>query len=388
MYDIMIKNGTVIDHSQREISVKRDIYIKDGLIVNIDHDPKRSNAKKIIDASGCFIVPGLIDSHFHAYEGGNSVGAIYPDVVCPPSGVTTVIDAGTSGPLNFKAFYSDAIVRSKTQVKALLHPSALGVLWPLLEEPEDPDQFDTRHILELFDAYPNVLVGLKIRCHKNATTKHGSKPIEKAVEIANIIEREGHKCSVTMHFGELSENVSLKEILECLRPGDTFSHFYEPCNTPIYNQSGEIERSIWEARKRGVLFDAAMATSHFSLKNIHIIHKENFFPDIISTDMVSANAYIEPCFSLPYCMSLFLNEGMAFEDVIKSVTYTPAKAFGILGDAGTLKERTRANIAVISKKEDHRIFRDRHEGTSTWNEVIVPVATIRNGQVVYQQISY
>lgn len=386
MYDIILKNGMVIDHSQKEIFLKRDIYIKNGKIVNDQQYSGECLSKKIIDAEGCIIVPGLVDSHFHAFEGGNSVGAIYPDVVCPPSGVTTVIDAGTSGPLNFKSFYADAVIRSKTQVKALLHPSSLGVLWPLMEEPEDPNQFDLNHILKLFDTYPDILVGLKIRCHKSATKEYGVKPIERAIEIAEMLGREGHKCPVTMHFGELSKNVSLEEVVDCLRPGDVFAHFYEPCGTPIYNQDGEVDKSIWKARKRGVLFDAAMATSHFSLENIHIIHNENFYPDIISTDMVSANAYLEPCFSLPYCMSLFLNEGMSFEDIIKCVTYTPAKAFGLFEDDGTLKENSMANIAIFKRRKESRTFYDRQGVSSIWNEVVVPIATIRDGQVIYQCI--
>lgn len=386
MYDVVIQNGKIIDHAQGIIGQKQDIFIRNGIFVEPDHDGTTFHTRHLLDASECIVTPGLVDVHFHAFEGGNYIGAIYPDIICPPNGITTVVDAGTAGTLNFKALYNDCVTRSRTEVKALLHPTAFGVLWPAMDEPENPDEFDIPQIRTLFEEYKNTLVGLKIRCNAECTIGFGTSPIKKTVEIANQLNNDGHHCVVTMHFGQVEQNVSVDDMADCLRAGDIFAHFYQPCQDQTFDKLGKMRDGILRAKERGVLFDACMASSHYSFKNIRTIMQTGFMPDIISSDMVSKIAYYKPCFSLPFLLSLFLEEGMPLEEIIKAVTYTPAKAFGLLGPAGTLKTGTRADVSIFKIKEQNVQINDSYGGVSNIGNLIVPMATVRNGAVLFQQL--
>jgi N-acyl-D-amino-acid deacylase len=63
-FDMVIKNGTVIDGSGEPMS-KADVGITDGKIAEIG-DLKDANGDKIIDATGLYVAPGFIDSHSHS----------------------------------------------------------------------------------------------------------------------------------------------------------------------------------------------------------------------------------------------------------------------------------------------------------------------------------
>ena len=64
----LIKNGRVIDPASSTDEVK-DILLEDGIILKVDKDIKEE-ADNIIDAAGCFVMPGLIDLHVHFREPG------------------------------------------------------------------------------------------------------------------------------------------------------------------------------------------------------------------------------------------------------------------------------------------------------------------------------
>jgi len=62
MYDLIIKNGSVLDGTGCD-AVICDIAVKDGVIAKIGAN--LSGAEKVIDASGLTVTPGFIDSHSH-----------------------------------------------------------------------------------------------------------------------------------------------------------------------------------------------------------------------------------------------------------------------------------------------------------------------------------
>ena len=77
---LLIRNGTIIDPSQK-LKKKSDIVVDRGKVVGLGKiKPKKS--WQIVDASGCFVVPGFIDTHVHpestiARSGGEDERAIY-----------------------------------------------------------------------------------------------------------------------------------------------------------------------------------------------------------------------------------------------------------------------------------------------------------------------
>jgi len=62
--DVLIKNGTVLTITQGDLE-NTDVLIKDGKISKIGKGLKAPNGTKTIDASGLYVMPGIIDAHSH-----------------------------------------------------------------------------------------------------------------------------------------------------------------------------------------------------------------------------------------------------------------------------------------------------------------------------------
>jgi imidazolonepropionase-like amidohydrolase len=79
--DLLIKNGTVLTVTQGTI-LNGDVLILGGIIKKIGKDLKAPEGIKIVDATGKYVMPGIIDSHTHiALTGTNETGdAITPEV--------------------------------------------------------------------------------------------------------------------------------------------------------------------------------------------------------------------------------------------------------------------------------------------------------------------
>ncbi|MCI0350867.1 MAG: amidohydrolase/deacetylase family metallohydrolase, partial [Acidobacteriales bacterium] len=124
-YDLLLKGGHVID-SRNGINAVRDVAVKDGKIAAVASNISPAQALKTVNVSGLYVTPGLVDIHVHvyattgmpAYAGDKSV---FPDGFTFRNGVTTVVDAGTSGWRTFPDFKVRVIDRSKTRVLALLN---------------------------------------------------------------------------------------------------------------------------------------------------------------------------------------------------------------------------------------------------------------------------
>jgi len=405
MYDLIIKNGTVIDPS-KGICQKGNVYIQDDVFVEPDHGNDEPQGATVLDATNCFVSPGFIDPHIHAYDGKLSVRGVNADLACLPSGVTTIIDPGSTGFYSFQHFYNTSIFHSKTTIKALLNVSPAGILSPLYEETLDINTFSEKNMLKLFQKYPDTLCGLKIRMHGHCTRGLGMEPLKKTVEIANHIQEAGYPCNITVHFGELEEGFSIDDILVILRRGDVLVHYLSPSRldvvhrngvadyqvkiskTQVFDENGKIRKAVWEARKRGVIFDSAFAPIWYSLKNIDRTVAEDFYPHQIGTDTVRQNVYKEPVKSLINCMSVFLNKGMPLEDVIKAVTYTPAKTYGFLEDAGTLQANHKADVTIFKLVDQEMVHTDQFGDSFTMDRLIMPMATIKEGDIVFRQIVF
>ncbi|MBQ4490491.1 MAG: hypothetical protein II965_04500 [Pyramidobacter sp.] len=65
MYDLIIKNGTVVD-GVRSAPRKADVAVADGRIAAVAPEIA-SEAKTVIDAAGKVVSPGFIDIHSHSY---------------------------------------------------------------------------------------------------------------------------------------------------------------------------------------------------------------------------------------------------------------------------------------------------------------------------------
>lgn len=384
MYDIIIQNGRVIDPSA-EVDRIGDIYIRDGVFVQPEPGGY-AEAVKVIDAKGCIVTPGLIDSHLHVFDGSSHNLNVNADIACIPSCVTTCVDAGSAGPLTFESFYHGNIGHAKTTIKAMLHGSFNGIMPKGYDEIEDPDSFDTYNIKRHFRRFSDCLVGLKVRQHEAAVRGFGIKPLEKILEIANEIEAEGLRCNVTVHVSDLPADVEMEDIVKRLRPGDVFTHMYQNRGKTILGDDGKVLKCLWEAKERGVIFDSGCATTLFAFKNMAPAFGEGFTPDIIGSDTVGHNIFKRPLFSYLNLLSMFLNLGMDLNEIIKAATWTPAQVYKITEEAGTLATGRPADVAIMKIWDQKQVYKDLYGDVIEGEKLIVPMATIKEGRMVFEQI--
>ena len=61
---ILIKNGTLCTMTEQSEPFKGDVLVENGKIVKVDTQIEEKDAK-VLDASGLYVMPGLIDAHTH-----------------------------------------------------------------------------------------------------------------------------------------------------------------------------------------------------------------------------------------------------------------------------------------------------------------------------------
>jgi dihydroorotase len=100
-YDLLIAGGRVIDPAQK-LSAERDVAIVGGKIARVAANIPPNQARQVYDAKGKIVTPGLIDMHTHVYKYGITLN-VDSDLVGYQSGVTTVLDCGSTGPPHSRA---------------------------------------------------------------------------------------------------------------------------------------------------------------------------------------------------------------------------------------------------------------------------------------------
>lgn len=384
-YDILIRNGLVLDPAN-DVQQKQNVYIKGGRIAPPPADESAVSAEKIIDAEGCLVTPGLIDAHLHLFESGSQLGG-KADLVCAPNGVTTAIDAGSAGLYNFKAFYEHDVQPSTTTVLATLSTTKGGVQMAPYEEIADPLFASYDMVAPCFARWPETLVGIKQRVHADVTREFGLKTLETAGKTARKLRDEGYRCHLMVHFGPLAEDISLADVLSLLDAGDVITHIYRPANgTTIFDADGKVADCARQARRRGVIFESGCARSHLSFDSVRKAFADDFPPEIISSDMIGKTFYWKPSGWLPLKMSIYLEAGMPLYEIIRAVTQSPARVYGLEKQAGSLRPGQPADVAVLRLIDKEHHLDDLYGGQMTLHRLFLPMATVKNGAVVFQQI--
>lgn len=383
--DMIIRNGQVFDSVNAKFE-KKDIGIYQGVFVALDEDTQSNNE---VDAEGNYVVPGIIDEHAHLNLYGTIIGA-NADTVCIPNGITTACDGGTCGASNFEQFYMSNIVRYESTVYSYLNVSTFGNK-SLCKHEEDHDPADFREDLidSLFEKYPQVLRGLKVRMCKETLGDHGISPLHAGIEMSEHLKAKGYHCPVAIHYDDLPENVTVKELFGTMRKDDVIAHVFQTKAETIFDENGKIKDCVWDAKKRGVYMDDCHGRVHWSYPNLQNAFSQSFYPDIISSDLVRVSEYTRPGFSLLYAMSVNSAAGMPTEKILQSVTYTPAKALGIEEKAGVIREGAPADVAILDIRDvKDKTFTDNYGNSISGNKLFVPLMAVKGGRTAYRQIFF
>lgn len=383
--DMIIRNGQVFDSVNAKFE-KKGIGIHQGVFVALDEDTQSNNE---VDAEGNYVVPGIIDEHAHLNLYGTIIGA-NADTVCIPNGITTACDGGTCGASNFEQFYMSNIIRYESTVYSYLNVSTFGNK-SLCKHEEDHDPADFREDLidSLFEKYPQVLRGLKVRMCKETLGDHGISPLHAGIEMSEHLKAKGYHCPVAIHYDDLPENVTVKELFGTMRKDDVIAHVFQTKAETIFDENGKIKDCVWDAKKRGVYMDDCHGRVHWSYPNLQNAFSQSFYPDIISSDLVRVSEYTRPGFSLLYAMSVNSAAGMPTEKILQSVTYTPAKSLGIEEKAGVIREGAPADVAILDIRDvKDKTFTDNYGNSISGNKLFVPLMTVKGGRTAYRQIFF
>src|SRR5258705_10513722 len=282
--DILLKGGHVID-PKNKIDGQMDVAITNGKIFQVANDIPARNAKKVIDVTGMYVTPGIIDMHVHAFNGtdvdayiANGLTSLPPDGFSFRAGVTTVVDAGSSGWRNFRLFKKQTIDRSQTRVLALLNIVGAGMT-SRFEEQDVTDMNPVQTANMIKKLFPDIIVGIKAAHYWGDFTQ-----VDRAVEAGNLAN-----VPVMVDFGEHDPPLSIEDLfMKHLRPGDIFTHSfsYGPANREtVVDENGKVKPFVLEAQKRGIVFDVGHGGGAFSWRQAVPAMQQGFRPNVISTDL-------------------------------------------------------------------------------------------------------
>lgn len=378
-FDLLIKNGHVVDPGNGIDSVM-DVAVSGAKIARVAVNIDPASARRVVDATGLHVVPGLIDIHAHIFFGtekdaylSNADTAVQPDSHSFRSGQTTLVDAGGAGWRNFLQFKEQVIDRARTRVLSFINIVGSGMKGGPVEQ--NLGDMDARLTAMRIKQHPGVIVGIKVAHYGGAEWD----PVTRAVEA-------GRETSVPVmvDFGVHTPPQSLEDLLlKHLRPGDILTHTYAHVDgrIPIVDESGKVRPYVWEARKRGVIFDAGHGGGSFLFRQAVPALKQGFAPDVISTDLHtgSMNTGMKDILNT---MSKFLNMGMTLQDVIKANT---AKAADVIKrpDLGRLSVGGEADIAVLNLRRGTFGFIDVSGGKLVGDRKLECELTVKGGQVVW-----
>ena len=372
-FDLLLTGGTVLNPASG-VRQELDVAVKDGRIAALEAKLPRAQAKSVIEMPDCYVTPGLIDFHVHSFWGVNPYGCEL-DALCMSTGVTTAIDAGSSGPINFKGFRKLVYEPSKTRMIAFIALAQHGVL----NDPgelEDLRFADPNAAAATVGESPDVGVGIKVRLHKKGVGQNGREALRLAIRAG-----EASKSPVMVHVGNTV--ISMSEIADTLRRGDVITHCYTPQKPSIIDEQGKLLPEVRKAKERGVIFDVGHAGGHFDFNLVRRAMGEGIVPDIISSDLHGRLS--QPGFGvvgdLLTTLTKFLPLGLTFDEIITRCTTNPARVIGWQDRIGTLEVGREADIAVLQLVNEPTKLRDSVGGEMTVNERIAARWTIRRGEV-------
>jgi len=370
VYDIIIKNGTIIDPSANR-EEKGDVFIRDGLIMDAPKAPETATAKYMFDAAGMHVMPGLIDFHAHVYMGGSDLG-VNPHTTMVPQGISMVVDTGTAGTGNMAGFMPE-IEAAQIRMKAFVNITPSGLATFRIHPKVDAAAFDVPRMKQLFRDYGHHLLGIKYMA--GSEINDNLNALDRTLEIAGELG-----VPVAVHSTDPPE--AMADIAKRLRKDDILVHFLHGIGKTIIDPDGKVNKELLAARERGVWMDASNGSRHFSFAVAKAALEQGFAPDIISSDATFITLHTEPVISLPHLLSKYLNMGMPLMDVIRCATTTPAKLCRMEGRLGTLKPGSFADVAVMRIEERNVTFRETAKPDSPTlqgSRYILPRLTVIKG---------
>jgi dihydroorotase len=373
--ELLLKGGHLID-PKNHIDGPRDVAIAGGKVAAVDAQIPAAAARKVLDASGLYLAPGLVDihthiyatpGHRHAWAGDNSV---LPDGFSFRSGVTTMVDTGSAGWRTFEDFRYRVIDRFHTRKFAFLNIVGMGMVSNDMEQ--NTSDMDVERAVAVAREHEAVIVGMK--------TAHYRAPDWTSVDRMLEAGRRLGKPSM-VDFGLFPKERPYYELVtRRMGPGDITTHMYLG-DVPWVGADGVVLPYLREARGRGIIFDVGHGGGSFCWRNAVPSIEQGFYPDSISTDLHTL-CMNDAMMDMTNVMSKFLALGLPLEEVIRESTVNPAREIGH-PELGHLSVGAVADLCGLSVMEGEFGFLDVHGGRLKGRQRLRCELTLLGGEVMW-----
>ena len=374
MYDLVLKGGVVIDPAQ-DLRGALDVAVQDGKIAAVAANIPASEARRVIHVPGKTVTPGLIDLHTHVFDGVAANG-VHPDIAGVHAGVTTVVDAGSSGCATFSAFPRHILPKCETEVIPLLHICQTGLA-------TNPDiiaesSIDLESTLKVARAHKGLIKGIKARMVSPALEIFG-------MEMPRLAKRAARESGVPLmvHIGDTTKRYDpnvIRELLPLLEPGDIVTHLFTANPGGVLDTNGKLVPEAKELAARGVWLDTAHGRMNFGFNVGRRVLDQGLTPHCISTDLTIPGR-ANTVHSMVEIMARFLGMGFTLEQVIAMSTANPARAIGEVTRLGSLAVGRQADISVLEVRDGRWVVYDTLRDSMKIDKTVVPVLTVKRGRV-------
>lgn len=369
-YDLLLKGGHVID-PKNNIDRVMDVAVSGGKIALVAPNIPASEAKKTADVAGLYVTPGLVDIHTHLYLWKDLSGeGVQADAFSFRTGVTTMVDAGSSGWKTFPDFRERVIAHSKTHILAFLNIVGAGMG---TGKEDDPAEMDAQAAAKMAKANPDIIVGFK-SAHYAGPGWFSVDGAVKAGELTGL--------PVMVDFGRITATRNINALfMDKLRPGDIYTHCFSGHREELIAATGKLNPAMEAGRKRGIIFDIGFGAGSFYWYVAVPAYKEHFYPDSISSDLHinSMNAGMK---NIPNIMSDLLNLGSPLKEVVRMSTWSPAKEIKHR-ELGNLDPGAVADIAVFRLGHGHFGFVDSAGARMDGTQRLICEMTVHSGKVMW-----
>ncbi|MBI2871677.1 MAG: amidohydrolase/deacetylase family metallohydrolase [Chloroflexi bacterium] len=376
-YDLLLRGGNLLDPAQK-VNASRDVAFRGGRVAAVAARIDPAQAREVIDVTGKLVTPGLIDAHGHFYHGSNP-SPVHPDKACLPSGVTTAVDGGTAGWANFPAMRDYVFPAQKVRLLAFLHIGALGLApnRAVGGELRDIRLVDPDHTAETVRQNRGLLLGVKVRMHVEAVAYWEARSALKAARLAT------DRCGGKLMIHVSGTPIPLPEVLEVLGPGDIMTHAFNGNPENMIGHDGKVRPQVRAAAERGVVMDVGDAGVHCDINVVKAAMRDGLLPTTISTDI-----HTPPPGRVVYkqheLLAKFMALGMSLEQVVAASTSASAKVIGLDKEIGSLGVGMAGDAAVFTQEEGRFTYQDMAGNHVVGDKRLVPVLTIKDGQVVWR----
>ncbi len=421
---ILIKGGRVIDPASKT-DQEMDLFISDGKIQKVA-EKIETQADQIIDAEGCYVMPGLIDMHVHLRD----PGLTYKETIesgaraAAKGGFTTIVAMPNTKPVMDDGLRIKYVL-NKAKMEARIHVLQAGAITKGQQGQELADiegmvksgapaiSEDGKSVMnaKLYRKAMQIAAKLHIpvlaHCedqnlvdggvfHADKNTAQFHVPgITNAVEDV-IVARDillAKETGVHLHLCHCSTKDSVRMVKEAKEEGISISaevcpHHFSLCTEDISGADGNYKmnpplrtREDMEALRQGLKEDImdVIATDHAphsETEKMQSIDKAPFGIVGLETAVaLTVTNLVDTGILTPMQMA-------------EKMSYNPAKILGL--DRGSLEEGKNADLVIIDPKKEYQIdknqFASKGKNTPFHGMKVkgLVMATICDGEMVYQ----